>query len=184
MDLCRKAAIHLEASPVYDLVRSHIRNLCEDGPELVPGPARDMVGEATVELLRALITTAVDDAGQGAALDDTLQVRIRQYIDEHLTEPTLNAEQIARAHNISVRQLYNIWPANEASLSQWIIAARLEGVRRELALLHGQRTSMAALAHRRGFADSAHFSRRFRAAYAMSPREWRRHGSTQTRGWR
>ena len=386
VDLCRKAATRLEASPVYDLVRSHIRNLCEDGPELVPGPARDMVGEATVELLRALITTAVDDAGQGAALDDTLQVRIRQYIDEHLTEPTLNAEQIARAHNISirqfadnsgglvhlrmqhwqlgagahvveatgtasrlirgrehlripaperaavamqlgsagyldaggiytvtppghlhvadetqtfdlqwrgnggskafvvdydrlgvsvdvvreaaprinaspvyslfrshlaslfasaetlppgpavtavgnattelfralirtvradderarkalhetlylritkyielhlqepslnaeriasahhisVRQLYNVWSVNDLPLGQWIIAARLEGARRELARPNRRAITIAALAHRWGFADATHFSHRFRVAYGLSPREWAR----------
>ncbi|HEX6452329.1 MAG TPA: AraC family transcriptional regulator [Trebonia sp.] len=32
---------------------------------------------------------------------------------------------------------------------------------------------MAAIARRWGFADSTHFSRRFRQAYGMSPREWR-----------
>jgi AraC-like DNA-binding protein len=57
-------------------------------------------------------------------------------------------------------------------LSQWIITARLEGARRELARPGSRPGTVAATAHRWGFADSTHFSRRFRAAYGTSPRNW------------
>jgi AraC-like DNA-binding protein len=35
-------------------------------------------------------------------------------------------------------------------------------------------TTIGTVARRWGFTDSTHFSRRFRGAYGLSPREWRR----------
>jgi AraC-like DNA-binding protein len=43
-------------------------------------------------------------------------------------------------------------------------------------------TTVAAIARRWGFADPTHFSRVFRAAYGMSPREWRASHRRQPRG--
>ena len=58
------------------------------------------------------------------------------------------------------------------SLTQWIIAQRLEGARHELSLIRSER-NITAICHDWGFADVTHFSRRFRSAYGISPREWR-----------
>ncbi|MDX2709753.1 helix-turn-helix domain-containing protein, partial [Streptomyces sp. PA03-6a] len=53
-------------------------------------------------------------------------------------------------------------------------ACRRDLVRPELA---GQ--TVAAIAHRWGFASHAHFSRTFRAVYGLSPAEWRQAGALQ-----
>jgi AraC-like DNA-binding protein len=173
VEVARKAAPRLGQSQVYGLVRRHLARLCEAGPELSPGPARAMLGAATTDLLRALIATAAqDDSRQRGALHDTLLLRIEKYIEHHLTDQGLDAGQIAAAHNISVRQLYTVWSVNDVPLSQWIIAARLEGARRDLARPASGPGTVAATAHRWGFRDSTHFSRRFRAAYGMSPCEY------------
>ena len=71
-----------------------------------------------------------------------------------------------------MRWLYDNWSDNDLSVAQWIIRERLEVARRELA---GPRTQpIATVARQCGFTDPTHFSRRFREAYGMSPREWRR----------
>lgn len=171
--LVRRAVPHLRASPVYQLVRAHMAALCEgnDGAQL--GSEKTMLRVATIELARALITTAARDELGHRALHDTLYLRVSKYVDRHLAEPGLNAESIALAHHVSVRTLYNAWSAaNQIPLSQWIIAARLEGARAQLGS-GTQNMTIAAVARRWGFASATHFARRFRGAYGLSPQEWR-----------
>ena len=94
------------------------------------------------------------------------------YVQQHLTDPSLTPESIARAHSVSVRQLYTIFAAAGRSLEQWIIEQRLETARVELVTPAGLRRSVAATARACGFRDPSHFSRRFRAAYGLTPRDW------------
>jgi AraC family transcriptional regulator, positive regulator of tynA and feaB len=107
-----------------------------------------MVGRATAELVRALITTAADDIRQAEALQATELLRITMYIDAHLHDRRLNADQIAAAHNISTRQLYNVWnrSGRGATLSQWIIQRRLERARNQLTDLDPQLATITAAA--------------------------------------
>jgi AraC-like DNA-binding protein len=171
VDLVHRAVPQLRTSPVYPLVRAHVALLCEGDGE--PGPEKDMLRVATIELVRALITSAARDRSGQREPHDTLYLRVSEYLELHLTEPGLNAESVARAHHVSVRTLYNAWSAvSEVPLRQSIIAARLAGARAQLS--EGtQAMTIAAVARRWGFADATHFARRFRDAYGLSPREWR-----------
>ncbi|WP_067823464.1 helix-turn-helix domain-containing protein [Nocardia inohanensis] len=177
VETVRNAAPRLKSSPLYGLVAAHIAALGEEGA-LDPGPARIMLQSATTQLMRALITTAAADPRQQEDLHNTLYLRIAAYIEQRLWDPALNPEHIARAHNISVRHLYNIWSTRGISLSQWIIGARLEGARADLAR-QGRAVPITVVAHRWGFTSPAHFARRFRAAYGMSPREWQQTNDRQ-----
>lgn len=98
---------------------------------------------------------------------------VKSYISQHLADPDLGAERIARAMFISVRQVYKLWETEPRPLGQWILERRLDAARHELTSQRGRSQTIAAIARRWGFADSTHFSRRFRQAYGMSPREWR-----------
>jgi AraC-like DNA-binding protein len=173
VDVIRKAAPQVESSPLYDLVRGHIAQL-DQIAGLVSGMARTMIGAATTELIRALIASAAhDDVHQPEAMADSLSTRIAMYVQRHLTDPNLSPARIAHEHNISVRHLYNTWFERDLSLAQWIMSERLEAARRELLRPGAQSQTIAAIARRCGFTDATHFSRRFRDAYGMSPREWR-----------
>jgi AraC-like DNA-binding protein len=173
VDLARRAMPGLLRSPLYGLVRTHFNQLFDDADDVMGTAAAAMLGSATTELLRALIVTAVDrDSTQRRqSLEATLLLRIKHYVERHLTESTLNVESIAAAHHVSVRRVYQVWAGSELSLGQWIIRARLEGARRELAR-PGIASAIAVVARRWGFLDATHFARRFRAAYGLSPREW------------
>jgi AraC-like DNA-binding protein len=173
VDLVRAAVGRLPASPLYDLFRSHLGSLRPDHEELRAGPAGVALGASSVELVRALIATAAEPSAPGDAhAHDILRTRVVDYIERHLPDSDLGAERIARAHHISVRQLYAVWSVSPVPLREWIIRTRLERARRELT----SRTSLpvAAVAGRCGFADVTHFARRFRDAYGMAPGEWRR----------
>ncbi len=121
-----------------------------------------------MELLEADTTNGTDDAsGTGSEL----LARIRAYIEEHLMDPDLSPDVIARAHHISVRYLQKLFQNDGSTVSQWVRQRRLEVCRFELGRSH-RRITMAAVAHRWGFSSPSHFSRTFRGAYGMSPSEW------------
>ena len=103
---------------------------------------------------------------------ETLMTRVTTFVGLHLRDPDLTPERIAAAHNVSVRQLYKACAAAGMSLERWIIDQRLEAARADLLTPSGRRRSIAATARACGFRDPSHFSRRFRDAYGMSPRDW------------
>lgn len=101
MDLVRRAVPHLKASPVYQLVRAHVAALCEGHYDTELGPEKAMLRVATIELVRALIFTAVrDERGQREVLRETLYLRVVKYLDQHLAEPELNAEHRLRSQRL------------------------------------------------------------------------------------
>jgi AraC-like DNA-binding protein len=175
VEVVRKAARILPSSPVYGLVQGHMAGLCRRADALAGDASAAAIGDATLELVRAMISSAGqdDDLRTNSVMNETLYTRIEAFIHNHLTDPGLSPERIAREHYISVRQLYTLWARHELSLSEWIMSERLEGARRALAVHARTSTTIGTIARRWGFTDPTHFSRRFRGAYGLSPREWR-----------
>lgn len=133
----------------------------------------EMLARNAVDLLATLIAEHLgrDTAGTDAA-HHALLLRIRAFIGRHLADPGLSPESIAAAHRISVRYLHRLFQYDGTTVSRWIQHRRLEECRRELSRPGRLTPAVAAVAHRWGFTSPAHFSRVFRAAYGMSPREW------------
>ncbi|MGY1773834.1 helix-turn-helix domain-containing protein [Blastococcus sp. SYSU D00813] len=171
VDVVRRAAPVAHRSGLYGLVRAHVAQVTRDAERLAGEPLVHSVATATVDLTRALLASAAGWAVPGVGAD-TLATRVRAYVRRHVREPDLDAQRVARAHAVSVRQLYRACAAAGFSLEQEVIARRLHGARDELA--RGGGRPIAAVARRWGFSDPSHFSRRFRAEYGTSPREWRR----------
>ncbi|WP_253915738.1 helix-turn-helix domain-containing protein [Streptomyces sp. NRRL S-31] len=86
-------------------------------------------------------------------------LRVQAYIDQHLTDPDLTPDAIARAHHISVRYLHKLFELEDITVSRWIQQRRLEQCRRDLARRHAAGLTIAAIAHRWGFISASHFSR-------------------------
>ncbi|CAM5251183.1 helix-turn-helix domain-containing protein [Streptomyces aurantiogriseus] len=99
--------------------------------------------------------------------------RILEYVELHLTDPDLSPETLARAHHISVRYLHKLFRDEGTTVGRWILRRRLEECRRDLIRHRRGSRTIAAVAGRWGFTSATHFSRVFRTAYGMSPREWR-----------
>jgi AraC-like DNA-binding protein len=169
-----EASTRLHTSPLYGLMVNHINGLTRRADELSADPSAAGVGMVSVELARALLASAAHDPRyRRDALATTLLTQVRAYIRQHLADPDLTPENIAAAHNISVRYLYKLCAAADFSLHQWITSQRLQGARDELAGLASEHRSIAMIAQRWGFSNPTHFSRRFRATYGISPRDWR-----------
>ncbi|MEV5904908.1 helix-turn-helix transcriptional regulator [Streptomyces sp. NPDC052127] len=100
-------------------------------------------------------------------------MRVLEYVELHLTDPDLSPEVIAGAHHISVRYLHKLFKDEGTTVGRWILRRRLEECRRDLMRYGRGGRTIAAVAARWGFLSATHFSRVFRSAYGMSPREWR-----------
>lgn len=175
-DLIRKAcAVPLiPEHPLATLTFDYLRRVAAD-PSLFTAVNGDLVGHPSIELLRAVITTQLGYPDRAAEpLSNTLQIRILDYVSRHLSDPELNAERIAAAHFISVRHLYKVLADADISLAEYIRNRRLEGARHELGRSDATVT-IASVARRHGFSDMSSFSRAFRSAYGLSPRDWRGH---------
>lgn len=172
VDVVRRAVPVAHRSGLYGLVRTHVAEVTRDAERLAREPLVHSVASATIDLTRALLASAAGWAVPEIGAD-TLAARVRAYVRRHVREPDLDADRIARAHAVSVRQLYRACAAAGFSLEQEVIALRLQGARDELVHGDGSRP-IAVVARRWGFSDPSHFSRRFRAEYGTAPRDWRR----------
>ncbi|WP_198347419.1 helix-turn-helix domain-containing protein [Nocardia terrae] len=179
----RRGVGNLPASPLYSVMSGFIASMVASADELGADAAGREIAAACTEMVRALLASAVGKgaADGGAIPAELLLTQIREYIRANLADPELGAESIARAHSISLRQLYKLCASAGVSLEQSIIANRLERVRAELSSPAHSHLSIASVAGRWGFRDPSHFARRFRAAYGITPREWRQASGTGAR---
>jgi AraC-like DNA-binding protein len=173
-DYAAQAGQLLHVSPMAAQIQRHFRVLFRDADAISQSPAASMIGQATTDLVRAALVSAVDEEPfRSGDWGENLITVAKSYISQHLADPDLGAEAIARAMFISVRQVYKLWETEPRSLGQWVLERRLDAARRELTSPRRRNLTIAAIAGRWGFVDATHFSRRFRQAYGMSPREWR-----------
>lgn len=179
----RTASRQLRTSPLYGLFQRHLLALARDADAVATDPAAAGVASASVELLRALLASAAHDVRfERSTVAATLLVQVRAYVQQHLREADLTPATVARAHNISERHLFRVCAAADFSLEQWIIGRRLAGAHDDLARASDVTVPIASIARRWGFRDPAHFTRRFKATYGITPRDWRRIALSESAG--
>jgi len=125
---------------------------------------------------------ADDSEGVRSSLQRSLLVRVKDYIDRRLADPTLGPAEIAAAVNISTRYLHKLFAAEHRSVSQYIRGLRLERCRRDLLDPRLASQSIATIAFGWGFGDLSSFNRAFRATFGATPREVRGQRSEHARG--
>jgi AraC-like DNA-binding protein len=127
-----------------------------------------------VDLFAALVDERTPgDGEQGTGAHDHLVLRVRDHIDRNLGDPALSPHTVAAAHHVSVRYLHRLFEGEGVTVARLIQQRRLQECARELGRRDASAPTVSAVAQRWGFANPAHFSRVFRGAYGVSPREWR-----------
>jgi AraC-like DNA-binding protein len=151
-----------------ETMRSAYRELPGMSPQAAQG-----VGDAITQLVHLSL---LDLAGLPNALSqrEALRERIKRYVADHLADPDLSVDAVARALNCSRRHLYNAFAEEPDGVAGYILARRLEACRRALCSDDGERRSITDIALSFGFSNMAHFSRVFRAHLGRSPTEYRR----------
>jgi len=99
--------------------------------------------------------------------------RILEFIDDHISEPTLSPVEIAVAIGISVRHLHRVFSATGKTVSDFIRERRLDQCRQDLINPRYQERTITEIAFLRGFSDAAHFSHSFRKHFGVCARDFR-----------
>ena len=126
--------------------------------------------ELTLGLLGAALTRHRESSDTGPRTN--LYQRITSFIEQQLGDSELSPVTLAQTHHISTRYLHLIFSERGRTVGAWIRERRLAQCRAELANPSNDRTVTEVAMHW-GFSDLAHFSRSFRAAYGVSPLEFR-----------
>ncbi|MFF2079026.1 helix-turn-helix domain-containing protein [Kitasatospora sp. NPDC058162] len=153
------------------LVATYLSRMAREAPAL-----DEAVGRRAAATALDLLALLVDDRSGCSRRQDLRNAasleRVKDHILRNLRDPDLSPSSIAEATFMSVRLLHKLFELENTTVSGWIRAQRLERCSRDLLRPVAAELGIAGIARRWGFANSSHFSRAFRAAYGMPPRDW------------
>lgn len=100
-------------------------------------------------------------------------LRAEQFIAEHIADPLLDAEVVAKHVSMSVRHLNRVFETHDCSVTQWIWRQRLEMAYRQLVEPAYMSRSISEIALGCGFSTQSHFAREFKSRYGLTPSQHR-----------
>ncbi|MFL9990011.1 helix-turn-helix domain-containing protein [Paraburkholderia sediminicola] len=141
----------------------------------------DITGEAGVQAMTValdLLTMALWERTQQVSLHTDVHrtaqfQRAKSYIDEHLADPSLTLASVAAALGVSPRCVRELLASGGVSYRRYVLEQRLARCAGDLADPRMAHRSVTDIGYAWAFFDSAHFSKAFKAAYGMSPRDYR-----------
>ncbi len=143
----------------------------------------ERLGTAVLDLVHAYLAHQLETRAGAAPEPEhrrhALVVRAVDFMRHRLADPELTPQQVADAHHVSVSYLHRIFRAHTGgreTIAGWIRRRRLEHARRDLADPALAAVPVHRIAARWGYTHAAAFTRNFRAAYGVTPREYR-HGA-------
>jgi AraC-like DNA-binding protein len=129
-----------------------------DDPE-----AAAAAGMLAVDLVHAAVARA---RGESAESSEVLLLRVKNHLGEHLHEPDLRLDDVARACAISLRYLHQLFQGTGETAAEHLRRRRLERAHR---LLATPGIPVTQVAYTCGFASLSTFSRAFRAHFGNTP---------------
>lgn len=152
------------------LLKDHVQSLCHS---VFDGGCKD-----DYALIDATMGLLVNALGMHATHDnDALWMeqlhRIKAYIAANIRSPELSPSSIAESNGISTRYLHWLFHQADETVMQYIVRLRLDFCARDLSNLKMARRRISDIAYFWGFQDTAHFNKRFKQQYNMSPTAFR-----------
>ncbi|SMH28675.1 helix-turn-helix domain-containing protein [Azospirillum agricola] len=157
-------------SPLGAMLAGHVRSLHRVASTLSAREALS-VARGAAAFVAGCLGPTVDALDLVRPEMQASRVRaIKRHIDSHLGDPQLDAARIAEAFRMSRPTLYRLFEPM-GGVAAYILQRRLA---RSLADLMAHRPQrIADIARRWGFSSETAFSRAFRAAFGMAPRDAR-----------
>lgn len=121
---------------------------------------------ARLKLILLKLAETVSDSALPAVMVESLDAYIRENCSDEISNTEIGA--IFGYHPFYVSRVLK--EKKGITLRQYIIAYRLKASKR---MLEMTKKSIAEIAMENGFADASYFTKTFRAAFGMTPKEWR-----------
>ncbi|MFI0923360.1 helix-turn-helix domain-containing protein [Streptomyces sp. NPDC021012] len=156
------------------ILAGFLMDLAEKGPDCSPHELGEL-GEMAVSLTASCLAGQLGSAvKQPAELrSHTLLRQVNAFIEHRLGDPDLSPRVIADHHHISLRSLYALFQDEPEGVAAMIRRRRLERCRADLARPDLRQQHIQTIAARWGFTSTTAFSRTFRTAYDITPRDYR-----------
>jgi len=154
------------------LANSYVQELIRVGDRLNPDAATRMVSIGIDLVVAGLAERLAQEVPRSIHGNATIQ-RAKVYIEAHLSDTTLDPPQLAAAVGVSLRRLQELFHERGRHISDYIWGRRLETAAKRLSDPACAHLSIGVLAYGCGFSSQAHFARRFKDRYGISPREHR-----------
>jgi len=154
------------------VVTSLLEILCFEGDRL-SRRAADPLAEAFLESMSDGVGDQIAGAAQPCSLVDKRFADIRECIEKYVTSPDLTSEWVAQYCGISPRYLCYVLKANDTCFSELLWSERLPRARDWLVCDAFRQYPIHKIAGMAGFKSAAHFSRMFKSAYGVSPKDYR-----------
>lgn len=148
----------------------HFHALLRHLPEL-PAPSRRTVLDAALDVLGLCL--GEQPALPAPRLRQLLLRQVHRHIEDHLTDAGLGVAQIARTFGMGERNVHKLFEGSGTTVSATIRTRRLAMCRRDLEGSTLARRQITEIAGHWGFDDPSQFSKLFRAAFGLSPRDFR-----------
>jgi len=153
---------------------SQLISTLPDYAEQLDPPVEEILQGKVLDLIALAIGEIMSKRPRLSSARSLVLLKVRSAIDARLADPALDASSVARAAGVSVRYANAVLADEGTSINKLIQAMRLERCRKALEdhLQAGRKIS--EIAYSWGFSDMTHFGRKFRAAYGLLPRDFRR----------
>jgi AraC-like DNA-binding protein len=130
----------------------------------------------TAATMRDLIATMIHSTFASSRVmprtTSALRITVERYVHQHFADHGLDVDDIAAAHYISRRRLYQLFETVGTTPADLLRAVRLEAASERLRA--SDDASVSLIAFESGFSDATTFTRAFRRRYGCVPRDYRR----------
>ncbi|GAA3072749.1 hypothetical protein GCM10010464_41020 [Pseudonocardia yunnanensis] len=161
------------AAPAMQMLSGYLGRLFEIADELTERQRLD-AGQATIDLLAMVLRDVTPSVPGGDGPDDVLLEMMRSHVCEHLADPHLRVEELARRHHVSVSRMYTLFERIGTTPGAYLREQRLLAAQIMLSDPKYARLGTSDIADAVGFVDRRTFERGFRRQYGTTPAGWRR----------
>ena len=161
------------AAPAMQMLSDYLSRLFEMADELTTAQRLD-AGHAAIELLAMTLRDVTPTVPGGDGPEGVLLYMMQTHVREHLAEPHLRVEELARRHHVSVRHVYTLFERIGTTPAAYLREQRLLAARAMLSDPRYARLGTTDIAAAVGFLDRRTLERAFRQQYGMTPGDCRR----------
>jgi AraC-like DNA-binding protein len=161
------------AAPAMQMLSGYLGRLFEVADDLTASQRLD-AGRAAIDLLAMALRDVTPSVPGGDGPEGVLLDMMRVHVREHLADPDLRVEELARRHHVSVRYLYSLFARIGTTPGAYLREQRLLAAQTMLSDPRHCRLGTSDIAAAVGFLDLRTFERAFRRQYGMTPGGWRR----------
>ena len=138
----------------------------------------EVEADTILDAVNAFVMGALPmEVGPEKGLQAQQRQEIKRYVERHLSDPSLSIQRIALEHRVSKRYLHWLFRDEPMTLNELIIFKRLGRCRDDLRNPESGHLHISQIAYHWGFANTSHFSKRYRACFGESPTETRQTAS-------